>query len=249
VVAADSAHVAAVLMLVAVVLMAAAPLGYRLRLWSAIAALTKVVALGLVAGALAALLALVSLATGGWQVGAGTTVMLVAIVVIGAAAVALPLRVKKIAAQTPFNDVTTDTSNAPGLEALLALRRAEVPGAGSVYDGARLAALQKRTYPDLAPLNLAAPPGDAFKRALSAARSMGWTIVAEDAARGRIEAFDKTLWFGFVDDIAIRVAPEGSGARIDMRSLSRVGISDLGKNATRIRAFFATLKQPSPASG
>jgi uncharacterized protein (DUF1499 family) len=71
---------------------------------------------------------------------------------------------------------------------------------------------------------------------------MGWTIVAEDAARGRIEAYDKTLWFGFIDDIVIRLAPDGSGTRVDMRSASRVGVSDLGKNAARIRAYFAMLK-------
>jgi uncharacterized protein (DUF1499 family) len=242
VVAAYSAHVAAALIVVTVVLMAMAPLGYRLRLWSAITALTKVVALGLAAGALAAVLAVVSLATGGWQVGPGTTVMLIAIVVIGAAAVLLPLRVKTLAQKTPFNDVTTDTVQAPPLEALLALRRAEVPGATGVYDGAKLSALQQATYPDLAALTLTMAPADAFKRALAAAKAMGWVIVAEDAARGRIEAYDKTLWFGFVDDVVIRLAPEGSGTRLDMRSASRVGISDLGKNAARIRAYFAAVK-------
>jgi uncharacterized protein (DUF1499 family) len=241
VVAAYSAHIAALLIVVTAVLMAAAPLGYRLRLWSAITALTKVVALGLVVGALAALSALVSLATGGWQVGPGTTVMLIAIVVIGGAAVLLPLRVKTIAAKTPFNDVSTDTAQAPPLEKLLPLRRAEVPGADGAYDRGRLAALQQRCYPDLAPLTLSAAPGEAFKRALDAAKAMGWTIVAEDAARGRIEAYDQTLWFGFVDDIVIRLAPEGAGTRLDMRSASRVGISDLGKNAARIRAYFAAV--------
>jgi uncharacterized protein (DUF1499 family) len=241
VIAAFSAHIAALLIVVTAVLMAAAPLGYRLGLWSATGALTKLVPVGLVAGALAALLALVSLAAGGWRVGPGTTVMLIAIVVIGAAAVALPLRVKQIAERTPFNDVTTDTSGAPPLEALLPLRRVNLPGAGGAYDGAKLAALQRRTYPDLAPLELSIVPKEAFKRALAAAGAMGWTIVAQDAARGRIEAYDKTLWFGFIDDIVVRLAPDGSGTRVDMRSVSRVGVSDLGKNAARIRAYFATL--------
>jgi uncharacterized protein (DUF1499 family) len=243
VIAAYSAHIAAALIVVTAVLMAAAPLGYRLRLWSAITALTKVVALGLIAGALAALLALVSLATGGWRVGPGTTVMLIAVIVFGAAAVLLPVRVKKLAERTPFNDVTTDTAQAPPLEALLPLRSAEVPGAAGVYDGGRLAALQQRCYPDLAPLTLSAAPATAFKRALDAAKAMGWTIVAEDAARGRIEAYDKTRWFGFVDDIVIRLASAGSGTRLDMRSASRVGISDLGKNAARIRAYFAAMQR------
>lgn len=236
-----SAHLAAALILVTAALMAAAPLGFRLRLWSAITALTKVVPLGLVTGALAALLAVVSLATGGWQVGPGTTIMLLAIILIGAVAMALPLRVKGLAERTPFNDVSTDTANAPAFDAVLPLRRTELPGATGGYDRATLAALQQRTYPTLAPLTMAAPPGDAFAPALAAAKAMGWTIIAADAAQGRIEATDTTRWFGFVDDIVIRLAPEGAGTRVDMRSASRVGISDLGKNAERIRAYQATL--------
>jgi uncharacterized protein (DUF1499 family) len=70
---------------------------------------------------------------------------------------------------------------------------------------------------------------------------MGWTIVAQDATRGRIEAYDRTRWYGFVDDIVIRLMAEGAGTRVDMRSASRVGISDLGKNAERIGAYFAAL--------
>jgi uncharacterized protein (DUF1499 family) len=248
VLAAVTAHLAAILILVTAGLMLAAPLLYRLGLWSAITALTKVVALGLVTGALAAVLALISLAAGGWRIGPGTTAMLIGIVVVGIAAVLLPLRAKKIAAQTPFNDVSTDTARAPALEALLPLRRAELPGASGGYDAARLAALQQRAYPNLAPLRLTVPPGDAFTRALDAAAAMGWTIVAADPAQRRIEAYDKTLWFGFTDDIVVRLAPEGTGTRVDMRSASRVGISDLGKNARRIRAYFAKVK-PAGSAG
>ncbi len=67
---------------------------------------------------------------------------------------------------------------------------------------------------------------------------MGWTIVAEAAARGRIEAYDRTRCFGFVDDIVVRLRAEGAGTRVDLRSASRVGISDLGKNAERIAPFW-----------
>ena len=240
-----SAHLASALIVLTAALMLAAPVGYRLRWWSAITALTKVVALGLVIGALAAVLAVVSLALGGWQVGPGTTLMLLAIIVIGAVAVALPLRVKRRAAKMPFNDVSTDTTTAPAFDALLALRRSELPGATGAYDRARLAALQQRTYPDLAPLHMAALRNDAFARALAAAKAMGWTVVADDMARGRIEATDRTRWFGFVDDIVVRLVAEDAGTRVDVRSASRVGISDLGKNAARIGAYFAALKRTS----
>lgn len=237
----NSAHLAAALIVLSLVLMLAAPLGYRLRLWSALTALTRVVALGLVAGALAAALAAVSLAAGGWRVGPGTAIMLLAIVVIGIAAIALPVRAGRVAKKTPFNDVTTDTADPPAFVAVLALRRTELPGAVGAWDRGRLAALQQRTYPDLAPLRLAAAPGEAFARARDAAHAMGWTVVAEDAAQGRIEACDRTRWFGFVDDIVVRLRPDGAGTRVDLRSASRVGISDLGKNRARIRAYEAAL--------
>lgn len=236
-----TAHLAAILILATALLMLAAPVGYRLGLWSAITALTKVTALGLVTGALAALLALASLIAGGWRVGPGTTAMLVAILVAGAAAVAQPLRVKRLAALLPFNDVSTDTATAPSFEALLPLRRAERPDAAAHYDVPRLSALQRERYPDLAPLHLPAKPAEAFAAALTAARAQGWTIIAQDKARGRIEAYDRTRCYGFVDDIVVRLSADGSGTRCDIRSASRVGISDLGKNAARIRTYLAAL--------
>jgi uncharacterized protein (DUF1499 family) len=237
-------HLAAILILATGLVMLAAPLGYRVRLWSALTALTKVAALGVLCGAAAAALALVSLLAGGWRVGPGTTVMLLAIVLGGGVAVALPLRVKRIAARLPFNDVSTDTAAAPAFEAVLPQRRAERPGDTGAYDAARLATLQQARYPALAPLRLAATRDEAFAQALAAARAMGWDIVAQDAARGRIEASDRSRWFGFTDDVVIRLLAEGDGTRIDMRSASRVGISDLGANARRIGAYWAAFTSP-----
>ncbi|HUH83547.1 MAG TPA: DUF1499 domain-containing protein, partial [Stellaceae bacterium] len=218
-IAAYSAHLAAVLFVLSLALMLAAPLGYRLRLWSAVTALTKVVALGVVLAALAVLGAVVSLVTGGWEVGPGTTVMLAAIIVIGGGAVLLPLRAKAVAEKAPIRDITTDVADPPALRALLPQRQAE--GADGAYPGAATAAIQHANYPDLVPLRLDMPPAEAFARALASAKAMGWTIVAEDAALGRIEAYDKTLWFGFTDDVVIRLTPEAGGTRADLRSVSR----------------------------
>ena len=80
-------------------------------------------------------------------------------------------------------------------------------------------------------------PGSAFTRALAAARRAGWAIVAADSAAGRIEATATTGWFGFKDDVVIRIRPSGTGSRLDVRSESRVGGSDVGTNARRIRAY------------
>lgn len=82
-----------------------------------------------------------------------------------------------------------------------------------------------------------------FSAALATAREMGWTVVDSAADDGRIEAVATTFWFGFNDDVVIRVTESGSGTRVDMRSVSRVGVSDVGTNAARIRAFLAVLKE------
>ncbi|MGH8720432.1 MAG: DUF1499 domain-containing protein, partial [Burkholderiales bacterium] len=84
-------------------------------------------------------------------------------------------------------------------------------------------------------------PAEAFKRALQAARDLGWEIVAAEGVAGRIEATDSTFWFGFKDDVVIRVEADGAGSRIDVRSVSRVGVGDVGANAKRIRAYLRAL--------
>jgi uncharacterized protein (DUF1499 family) len=77
---------------------------------------------------------------------------------------------------------------------------------------------------------------------LALARDQGWIIGAANADTGSIEATDSSFWFGFTDDIAIRVRPEGTGAHIEMRSVSRVGRSDLGANARRMRPYLEELR-------
>jgi uncharacterized protein (DUF1499 family) len=81
------------------------------------------------------------------------------------------------------------------------------------------------------------PPGAAFHVALATARDMGWAIVAADSSAGRIEATATTTWFGFKDDVVIRIEPDPKGSRVDIRSESRVGGSDVGTNAARIQAY------------
>jgi uncharacterized protein (DUF1499 family) len=72
--------------------------------------------------------------------------------------------------------------------------------------------------------------------------AMGWDIVARAPADGRLEAVDTSPWFGLRDDIVVRIRAEGTGSRVDIRSKSRAGESDLGVNARRIRDFIARLK-------
>jgi uncharacterized protein (DUF1499 family) len=148
----------------------------------------------------------------------------------------------------PIHDITTDPDNPPAFAAVVPLRKAE-GGNPVAYEGAKTAEQQKRAYPDIAPLTVGAAPDAAFNEALDVARRMGWTIVATDPAAGRIEASERSRWFGFTDDIVIRVAPTDSGSRIDLRSSSRQGRSDFGVNAARIRAYLAALRNVAGNQG
>jgi hypothetical protein len=171
---------------------------------------------------------------------------------IGAAiVVAFPLYNIYVAKTVPpIHDITTDTSNPPQFgAAVLKARKAAGALNSPVYDSKKeitwhdkkvtVAQATHEAYPDIFMNNafLGTTPAKLFKRALKAAKAMGWKIVASDPGTGRIEASDTTFFFGFTDDIVIRVEPSGMGAKLDIRSESRVGISDIGKNASRIRAF------------
>jgi len=135
----------------------------------------------------------------------------------------------------PIHDITTDTDNPPAFAAILPLRADAANPAE--YGGPEIAAQQKKGYPNLAPLTLPLPPAQAYEIARSAADKMCWKIVASNPAEGRIEATDTTFWFGFKDDIIIRITPTSDGSRIDVRSVSRVGRSDVGTNAKRIEKY------------
>ncbi len=142
-----------------------------------------------------------------------------------------------------IHDITTDTLQPPPFLAVLPLRAGALNPAE--HGGPDVVAKQRAAFPDLGPLLLSVLPDRAFERALTAARGMGWELVASDPAGGRIEATDTTFWFGFKDDVVVRVLPQPTGSRIDVRSLSRVGGGDLGANAARIRAYLAAVKAAS----
>ena len=173
---------------------------------------------------------------------AGSAVLLGLALVIGAAAAAMPLywfeQARKV---PPINDITTDTTDPPTFSAIVPLRaNAPVP---ATYAGESTARQQAAGYPDIGPAIVAMPPPAAFEAALADAQQMGWDIVAADPTAGRIEATATTPWFGFKDDVVIRVRPAGAGSRIDIRSVSRVGKSDLGANARRVRQYLAALRR------
>ncbi len=155
-------------------------------------------------------------------------------------ALALTWKWKQNLDSVPYiHDITTDTENPPAFMAILPLRASAENSAE--YEGPEIARQQLAAYPDLKPIVVNEPPHAAFALAVQAAQDMGWEIVDTNPQSLRIEATDTTLWFGFQDDVVVRVTPAMTGSRIDVRSVSRVGKSDVGTNARRIEAFLSRM--------
>ena len=140
-----------------------------------------------------------------------------------------------------INDITTDTTTPPQFAHAGTLP--ENVGRDMAYPGESFAVQQREGYGEIAPVALASPPDEAFKRVASVARSMdGWMITREDPAARAVEGYDTSWLFHFKDDFVIEVRPAGNGqSLVQMRSKSRDGKGDVGANAKRIRGFLSRL--------
>ncbi|MHB1207766.1 MAG: DUF1499 domain-containing protein [Rhodospirillaceae bacterium] len=227
--------------------------GYRLNVIPLQTALLQVLPIGAYIAAGGVVLCLITLVLA-YVVYKGaflrpSTAVIVVMIAAGVAAY-LPYSMKNAAAGVPpIHDITTDTEDPPAFIEVLPLRDQTHARNTASYDrehsGQRtinVPEAQHKAYPDIKTLVFdGVPPAEAYKRALAAVKQSGWTIVADRPEEGRIEAWDRTFWFGFIDDVVIRVAATDTGSKIDIRSLSRVGGSDVGKNAQRIRGYVKTL--------
>jgi uncharacterized protein (DUF1499 family) len=154
--------------------------------------------------------------------------------------VAIPAsQIVRARGKPPIHDISTDPADPPIFSAVLPLR-ASAPNKVTPFDETTTQ-LQKRAYPDLGPLELSIAADAAYVKALDAAKQSGWEIVSARPSEGIVEATDTTAWFGFKDDVVVRVRSAGAGSRVDVRSTSRVGRGDAGKNAERIRKFLRIL--------
>ncbi len=226
----------------ALIVLIAGPLGWRSGLLHYRTAFFWLMPAAFYAGLAACAAAVAGLAFGLQQLNRRRIARAAAAVAIGMAAAYFPWHAQQMRGKyPPIHDITTDPQDPPKLIAVLPLRAAE-GAAPADYPGAATAALQAKFYPGIEPLLTSVPPAQEFERALVTARRMGWTIVASDAAAGHIEAYDRSFWFGFTDDVAIRVAAEEGGGRVDVRSVSRQGRGDFGVNARRVRAYLAALR-------
>jgi fatty-acyl-CoA synthase len=247
-----------------------AALGVKFGLWSWQTGLVTMIAqLGAPLLGLTLLLGLV--ATGatlfrkprtGWRMAlAGLLVPVLALAYVG--------QVQSRSARIPpIHDISTDIADPPVFSpAVMAAREAvganpvsamDAPmGSLPAYQGPDFAALAAKTlgqvgheaYPAVRPLALSADPARVAAAAEAEAKAQGWTLATSNLAGGVIEATAETFWFGFKDDVAIRIRPGANGGSVvDVRSTSRVGLSDIGANAARIEAFLAGLKVRAEAS-
>jgi uncharacterized protein (DUF1499 family) len=133
-----------------------------------------------------------------------------------------------------IHDITTDTADPPTFT-LAPRMRGE--GANTLDIKPDSIAQQRQAYPDLQSLRSSLSGDEAFDRALKVAAELGWEVYHQDREAGVIEAADTTRFMAFKDDVVIRIRNDRQGVVLDLRSVSRVGLGDLGANAKRIRAF------------
>lgn len=134
-----------------------------------------------------------------------------------------------------IHDISTDLSNPPVFSITNSLRTADENSLE--HAGESIAIEQSKAFPDIQTFFSELTQGAARKKTLQAIDELGWVLIVNDESTGSIEAYDKTRVFGFIDDVVIRISPVENGTQIDVRSVSRVGLGDLGANAERIRLF------------
>ena len=166
----------------------------------------------------------------------GLAPILAALLVAGPGVFTLPL----------IHDISTDTENPPAFSAAVALRTVE--DNDHEYGGESIASQQHSAYPNIKPLLTEMSTNEALAHTLDTAISLGWTVIDfglsdVDKGDGRLEAYEETEIFGFIDDVTIRITPLETGSRIDIRSASRLGLGDIGANAARIERFVNKFKE------
>lgn len=221
---------------VAVLLMLVGPLGFRTGLLGVSGAVLLAPGMAAALAAISFLFALIGVFL---TIRHGLTAERMPVLVGGALSLMILLNMaaqfSAASSVPPIHDITTAPEDPPAFDVIVA-ERADAPNTLE-YDAAALVEPTRTAYPFVQPLVTDLSPAMAFERATVLVEELGWELVNASEVDGLIEATDTTLFYGFKDDVAIRVRPEGTGARIDLRSVSRVGQSDLGANAARIKAF------------
>ena len=149
-----------------------------------------------------------------------------------------------------IHDISTDLADPPAF-VTLALRADNldaIPGEGDdemkgMNPQQRWVIVHQKAYGDIRSVRIDEPVPTVIAKAERLAKARGWDVAVSLPEEGRFEATETSAFFRFKDDIVLRVKPTetGDGSIVDMRSVSRVGSSDLGVNAKRVRSFLADL--------
>lgn len=222
--------------------------GYRMGWWGLDVAF-PMLRYTLYAGGGAAVLGLVGLIFGKHRaLSAGT------LAVGGLISLMIVMQVLTARSVPPIHDITTDTDNPPQFVKIVELRGEDSNSldyankkgpAPEGEEGKSYKEIQEGFYKDIKPLFIKLAPAPCHVVAVKIAFKQGWDVVNADPDGDPliIEATDTTFWFGFKDDVVIRITNDDGSCRVDMRSSSRVGMSDVGVNADRIMNYMAALKK------
>ena len=247
------AWLAIIALIAAGALMAASGPVFRME-WIALGDAFSWLRMGAQLAAVAAILGIVTIIVAGLCRRWGAVLSGAVAAVVAVTMIAMPVQMRQ-RAQTvpPIHDITTDTNNPPAFAALVRAREA-APNAVD-YPGIDTARQQKAAYPMLQPVVLAVPMAQLQTATLGLVAARGWQLAEAGANPPEaapktgaatatiIEATATTRWFGFKDDVVIRLTNTSDGVRVDMRSASRLGKSDLGTNAERIQDFLEDLQK------
>jgi uncharacterized protein (DUF1499 family) len=221
--------------IVGAVLLPLGALGHRIGVWSfgtgfVFLAAGAFLSIIVVLGGIAALIA--ALRTGRE---ADRPFLYIGLLIGGAIVVLMLAQIATARSVPPIHNISTDTADPPSFDVVTGLRGADSNPVD--YDAAKLAPLQEAAYPRVKPIVSDRTVAESFDRALNVLNGMGLEVVNADRAAGRLEAVATSFWFGFKDDLVVRVRARGAGSVVDLHSVSRVGQSDLGINAKRIEEF------------
>ena len=221
--------------IVGAVLLPLGALGHRLGVWSfgtgfVFLAAGAFLSIIVVLGGIAALIA--ALRTGRE---ADRPFLYIGLLIGGAIVVLMLAQIATARSVPPIHNISTDTADPPSFDVATGLRGTDSNPVD--YDAAKLAPLQEAAYPRVKPIVSDRTVAESFDRALNVLNGMGLEVVNADQAAGRLEAVATSFWFGFKDDLVVRVRARGTGSVVDLHSVSRVGQSDLGINAKRIEEF------------
>lgn len=193
------------------------------------------------AGAILAMVLAVLAAGRIWRHGGPGAARVVLALTIGLGMIAWPLSFYPTIQRLPMlNDVTTDAAAPPPFVTLANVRN-KAGANGVPYNARDFAAIQREAYPDIEPMLVNRSVEETFDLVVDAVRRQRMRIlresppVEENARVGSLEAVDRTMIMGFPDDVAIRVSGDDANARVDIRSASRYGRHDLGRNVERVR--------------